>query len=228
MLSATNTAEWEWMGSKQKHVVRFEHHTISGQQRLIVDGAEHFKSGWKFKLTGTLCLTIDDRLAELHLLSDEWGNLVYRLTLNGSLVPLSGGNVKLVEEGAAGGARSPSGGGGGGGGGGSGRGFSSPASPSLDAAMRWCLRGKTVEFVPSSMAVLVDGVVQACEGTFVEEEPDVVDGRHGEVVSGVRFTFPVGGQEAELTVLPSTAPGRALPQCVLRVGDVVVARAGGA
>ena len=74
VLTATNTAEWEWTGTTKKHVIRLEHHTVSGKQTLFVDGAEHFRSGWKFKLTGTLCLTLDGRLMELHLLCDEGGN----------------------------------------------------------------------------------------------------------------------------------------------------------
>ena len=220
VLTTTNTAVWQWTGSAKRHEIRFEHNTVSGKQSLWVDGAEHFRSGWKFKLTGTMCLTLEDRLLEIHLLCDEWGSLYYRLTLNGTLVPLAGGNVLAQEQAAAAAAaapsaRSP-------GGGGSGRALSSPASPSAGAATRWRVRGSTVEFAHAESLVLVDGAVQACEGAFVEEEPDVVDGRHGEVASGVRFVFPVAGAEAELTVLPSIA-GRGPPTCVLRIQNVVVA-----
>jgi hypothetical protein len=228
VLTPINTAEWAFIGSTRKHTVRFVHHTITGTQTLFVDGAEHYRSGWRFKLTGTLCLTLDGRLLELHLLCDEWGGLFYRLTLNGALVPLCGGNVMEQEAAAAAAAPSPRspGGGGSGGGGGSSRSLSSPASPSADAVMRWRVRGSsTVEFSPDTMVLLVDGVVQAAEGAFVEEEPDVVSGYHGEVASGVRYSFSVAGQGAELTVLPSVT-GRGAPECVLRVGDVVVSRVG--
>ena len=69
-LTVVNTSEWEWLGKSRRHHVRFVHNTLTGKQQLFVDGAEFFSSGWKFKLTGSIYLPVDDATVELYLRSD--------------------------------------------------------------------------------------------------------------------------------------------------------------
>lgn len=235
-MTILNTAEWAWVGSAQRHVVRFEHSTVSGKQRLWVDGEESFSSSWRFKLTGTLFLTLDSALVELHILSDAFGELYYRLTLNGELVPLSGGNALAQEAEAAKrrdsarrDASTGSGGGAASGGSGGGNG-PAPCSPAAAATVKWrvCHPSKggppcLVEY-SSTLGVLVGGARLEAEGAFVEEEPEVEEGGsgHGAVSSGVRYTFEAAGLPAELTVVP--ASGRQPPLCVLKAAGAIIAQ----
>ena len=230
-LYTINTAIWEWMGSERRHQVKLEHNTITGKQRIWVDASEHYESTWKFRLTGTLYLTLDASLMELHLISDAVGTLYYRLTLNGALVPLCGGNVVSQEAGLK--ISSPQAGGGGA----PSKGSPVAASPQADAPVRWrvckggggddCSGGGgggggaavAVEFSPKTMVILVGGSRVEAEGKFVEEPEEEVASL-GAVASGVRYNFHVAGDAAELTVLPSSC-GRKSPQCVLKVAGCI-------
>ena len=69
-MSFTTRTSWRWIGKSRRHDFRFEHNAMTGEQRVFVDDAEVFGSGWKFRLTGSIYLPIDDALVELYIKSD--------------------------------------------------------------------------------------------------------------------------------------------------------------
>lgn len=61
-----NRTEWEWIGRSRRHNVVFEHNTLTGVQKLWLDGSEYFKSSWRYKLTGCVYLPVDDTTVEVY------------------------------------------------------------------------------------------------------------------------------------------------------------------
>ena len=68
-----NRTTWQWMGKSRRHAICLDHNTVSGVQRLWIDGSEIFKSGWKFGLTGHVFVPFDDASVEIYIKIDgEW------------------------------------------------------------------------------------------------------------------------------------------------------------
>lgn len=89
---------WHFMGSSRRQEVVFQHNTLTGNQRLFVNGHELFKSGWQYKLTGNLSFTLDDRAVEVLIRSDAVGNLTYALSVNNKEIPPSSGGLLSEKE----------------------------------------------------------------------------------------------------------------------------------
>ena len=100
---------WAFLGARARHSVTFEHNTLSGAQRVFVDGAEFFKSGWKFRLTGTLFFALDGRSVEIYVRTNDFGELVYTLSVDAKEVPLQSGGAGGGGSGGGGRFRQPAG-----------------------------------------------------------------------------------------------------------------------
>jgi len=201
---------WAFLGARARHTVTFEHNTLSGSQRVFVDGAEFFKSGWKYRLTGTLFFTLDGRSVEVYVRTNDFGELLYALSVDAKEVPLlSGGSSGGGGGGGGGGASSPGRGGAAGGAG------ASPASAAgaglgLDAggagggadASAWVVTLADglhrVDFDHRMLEVFVDAQRVEAAGAFVDE--------------GSAYTFEVGegaaAAQCTLTALPLSAADR--------------------
>jgi hypothetical protein len=59
--------QWTWVGPHRRHTVEFAHNTVTGVQRLIVDGQEEYKSGWKYRLTGAIYFVLDSQTVEIYV-----------------------------------------------------------------------------------------------------------------------------------------------------------------
>ena len=191
---------WAFLGARARHSVTFEHNTLSGSQRVFVDGAEFFKSGWKYRLTGTLFFTLDGRSVEIYVRTNDFGELVYSLCVDAKEVPLlagGGGGAAAAGSGGGGGAgASPSAaaaGLGGAAGGAGGADSSAWVVPLADGLHR-------VDFDHRLLEVFVDARRVEAAGAFVDE--------------GSAYTFEVGegaaAAQCTLTALPlPTAERRA-------------------
>jgi hypothetical protein len=218
-MSFTNKSIWSWVGKSRRNTLRFEHNTFSGVQQLWVNDTEMFKSSWRFKLTGSIQIPIDESIVEIYIICDEWGNLQYKLTVDAKLVLAEG-----VEEGK----------GGGGGGGGStlspsggkkGVGVTSPSGSSKGQDDVWHVRVDeslcVVEYHPSTLDILVDGIKADVEGDFVEEDELEEVSHHGARVSGVRYDLLLPPTtHAQLTVIPGEN-ARSPDTAVLTIKGVV-------
>jgi len=89
----TANLTWNFMGRSRRQEVVFQHNTLTGNQRLFVNGHELFKSGWQYKLTGNLSFTLDDRAVEILIRSDSVGNLTYSLSVNNKEIHVSKGGL---------------------------------------------------------------------------------------------------------------------------------------
>ena len=202
---------WAFLGARARHSVTFEHNTLSGSQRVFVDGAEFFKSGWKYRLTGTFFFALDGRTVEIYVRTNDFGELTYSLSVDAKEVPLlSGGAGGAGGAGSAGsgGASSPSRGGGGSSGA-AGAGASPAAGLGLDGGAATPLDSSAwvvsladglhrVDFDHRLLEVFVDAQRVDAAGAFVEE--------------GSAYTFSVGEGAAAcactLTALPLPAAER--------------------
>ena len=181
--------------------------------------SEVFKSTWRFKLTGSIQVPIDESIVEIYILCDEWGVLQYKLTVDAKLVIAEGGG----DEGSSGGggALSPSGGGKKGG-----VGVTSPSGGSKGLDDVWHVRmdeGRTcvVEYHPSTLDILVNGIKADVEGDFVEEDEMEEVSHHGARVSGVRYGILLPpATNAQLTVIPGDT-ARSPHTAVLTIKGVV-------
>ena len=89
----TSNLTWYFMGGSRRQEVVFQHNTLTGNQRVFVNGHELFKSGWQYKLTGSLSFTLDDRAVEILIRSDSVGNLTYSLSVNNKEIQVSKGSL---------------------------------------------------------------------------------------------------------------------------------------
>lgn len=219
-MSFVNKSLWTWVGKSRRHTLRFEHNTFSGVQQLWVNDSEVFKSSWRFKLTGSIQVPIDESIVEIYILCDEWGVLHYKLTVDAKLVIAEGGEGEGGSSGGGGGGvLSPSGGKKGGGG------VTSPSGGSKGMDDVWHVRmdeGRTcvVEYHPSTLDILVNGIKADVEGDFVEEE-ELEEVSHRARVSGVRYGILLPpATNAQLTVIPGET-ARSPHTAVLTIKGVV-------
>lgn len=212
-LTVTNTSQWTWVGRSRRHTVRFEHNTLSGAQRLVLDGADYFNSGWKFRLTGSIYLPVDGSTVELYITANEYGALSYALCVDAQRVPAAG------EEAVSPGATSPK------------AAVAQPGQPlpTPPGVSSWTVScgGKrhAIEYHHKTLDILVDGVKVQAAGSFAEDEDEEAAAAaaggadsFGSTVSGVKYEFviPPSMSEAVLTVVPAR-DGRSPPACALRV-----------
>jgi hypothetical protein len=178
------TTSWTWTGKRRRHRVTFEHSSLSGKQRLFINGARFFESGWRYHLTGCIYFVLDGSTVELYTRADSAGKLVYTCSVDSREVPPDGA----------------------GGGGGSGGGSSGPASPRRPGAgagggvSTWVVPLPDglhqVELLHREVTVLVDGVVAEAAGDFVE--------------GGASYTFTIaratGGEATAGTITAMHVP----------------------
>jgi hypothetical protein len=69
-MDSVNTTEWSWLGKTRRHTLRLCHHTLSGRQEIFLNGLPTFSTGWRFKLTGTIQIPLEDSNLEVFLLAD--------------------------------------------------------------------------------------------------------------------------------------------------------------
>jgi hypothetical protein len=192
MSSYLNRAEWRWLGKSRRHALAFEHNTVTGAQRLFLDGTEVFKSGWMFRLTGAIHIPVDDASAMLQIGTDEWGALRYVLTVDSAVVapvPAPG------DTGAGAGASASAGAG-------------SPAAARASAtATVWTLtlggERTVVEYDHRTLEILVNGVRTEAEGAFGDED----EGAAGGTSVGARHSFLVPPRMEDTVVISIGSKG---------------------
>jgi len=162
-------------------------------------------------------IPVENSSVEIYMVCDEWGNLVYRMTVDAKLIAPEG-----TEDG---GSSSPDGKRARGGIGGIS--ISPGGAKSEDSVWRVSVQGRVceVEFHHRTQDILVDGVKMDVEGEFVEEDEFEEVPHPGAKVSGVRYPILLPpNTEALLTVIPGERP--ALPPItVLSVSGVIQERA---
>jgi hypothetical protein len=120
---------------------------VTGKQEILIDGAEFHKTGWQFALVGTFVFDIEGDSCELKIKADDFGDLKYILSVNGSLV-LPEAPLRTAQ----------------------------PESPKVSQGssvfvvhMRDAGVNTTVEFIETTLDVLVNGRKMETEGDFGDD-----------------------------------------------------------
>jgi hypothetical protein len=194
MLSSVVTSKttWVFLGNTRRHSVTFIHNTFTGSRRLYVDEKEVFASGWRYALTGSLCFALDGKNIEVYVRTadDTVGSLEYLLSVDAKEIEHVDASLPSGASGA-GALASP--------GRASGAGAKDPRSPGGGGGVStWVFLLPSgihqVEFVWSTLEVIVDGRKVDAEGDFDDSGP------------GTIYSFQMlSGIKAVITATPATA-----------------------